>query len=159
MEMSGRALIVYFSASGTTARVARKIADATGADLYEIRPAQPYTEADLDWTDKKSRSTVEMNDRSCRPAMAEPVPDMSQYDTILVGFPIWWYVEPRIVDTFLDSCDLSGKTVIPFATSGGSGIDRAESNLRSNYPRANWGRGRLLNGGDAAEWARGVLGE
>lgn len=157
--MSGRALIVYFSASGTTARVARKIADATGADLYEIRPAQPYTEADLDWTDKKSRSTVEMNDRSCRPAMAEPVPDMSQYDTILVGFPIWWYVEPRIVDTFLDSCDLSGKTVIPFATSGGSGIDRAESNLRSNYPRANWGRGRLLNGGDAAEWARGVLGE
>ena len=157
--MSGRALIVYFSASGTTARVARKIADATGADLYEIRPAQPYTEADLDWTDKKSRSTVEMNDRSCRPAMAEPVPDMSQYDTILVGFPIWWYVEPRIVDTFLDSCDLSGKTVIPLATSGGSGIDRAESNLRSNYPRANWGRGRLLNGGDAAEWARGVLGE
>ena len=157
--MSGRALIVYFSASGTTARVARKIADATGADLYEIRPAQPYTEADLDWTDKKSRSTVEMNDRSCRPAMAEPVPDMSQYDTILVGFPIWWYVEPRIVDTFLDSCDLSGKTVIPFATSGGSGIDRAESNLRSNYPRANWGGGRLLNGGDAAEWARGVLGE
>ncbi len=157
--MSGRALIAYFSASGTTARVARGMADATGADLYEIRPAQPYTEADLDWTDKKSRSTVEMNDRSCRPAMAEPVPDMSQYDTILVGFPIWWYVEPRIVDTFLDSCDLSGKTVIPFATSGGSGIDRAESNLRSNYPRANWGRGRLLNGGDAAEWARGVLGE
>ena len=157
--MSGRALIAYFSASGTTARVARGMADATGADLYEIRPAQPYTEADLDWTDKKSRSTVEMNDRSCRPAMAEPVPDMSQYDTILVGFPIWWYVEPRIVDTFLGSCDLSGKTVIPFATSGGSGIDRAESNLRSNYPRANWGRGRLLNGGDAAEWARGVLGE
>ena len=157
--MSGRALIAYFSASGTTARVARGMADATGADLYEIRPAQPYTEADLDWTDKKSRSTVEMNDRSCRPAMAEPIPDMSQYDTILVGFPIWWYVEPRIVDTFLDSCDLSGKTVIPFATSGGSGIDRAESNLRSNYPRANWGRGRLLNGGDAAEWARGVLGE
>ena len=157
--MSGRALIAYFSASGTTARVARGMADATGADLYEIRPTQPYTEADLDWTDKKSRSTVEMNDRSCRPAMAEPVPDMSQYDTILVGFPIWWYMEPRIVDTFLDSCDLSGKTVIPFATSGGSGIDRAESNLRSNYPRANWGRGRLLNGGDAAEWARGVLGE
>ena len=157
--MSGRALIAYFSASGTTARVARGMADATGADLYEIRPAQPYTEADLDWTDKKSRSTVEMNDRSCRPAMAEPVPDMSQYDTILVGFPIWWYVEPRIVDTFLDSCDLSGKTVIPFATSGGSGIDRAESNLRSNYPRANWGRGRLLNGGDATEWARSILGE
>ena len=157
--MSGRALIAYFSASGTTARVARGMADATGADLYEIRPAQPYTEADLDWTDKKSRSTVEMNDRSCRPAMTEPVPDMSQYDTILVGFPIWWYVEPRIVDTFLDSCDLSGKTVIPFATSGGSGIDRAESNLRSNYPRANWGRGRLLNGGDAAEWVRDVLGE
>lgn len=157
--MSGKAMIAYFSASGTTARVARGMADATGTDLYEIRPAQPYTEADLDWTNKKSRSTVEMNDRSCRPAMAEPVPDMSQYDTILIGFPIWWYVEPRIVDTFLDACDLSGKTVIPFSTSGGSGIDRAESNLRSNYPRANWGKGRLLNGGDAAEWARDVLGE
>ena len=157
-EMSGKALIAYFSASGTTARVARDMADATGADLYEIRPAQPYTEADLDWTNKKSRSTVEMNDMACRPAMAGPVPDMSQYDTVLVGFPVWWYVEPRIVDTFLDTCDLSGKTVIPFATSGGSGIDKAESNLRSNYPQANWDRGRLLNGGDAAEWAKGIIG-
>ena len=141
--MSGKSLIAYFSASGTTARVARKMADATGADLFEIRPAQPYTEADLDWTNKRSRSTVEMNDRSCRPAMAEPVPDMSQYDTILIGFPVWWYVEPRIVDTFLD----------------GSDIDRAESSLRSNYPKADWRKGRLLNGGDAAEWARSILGE
>ena len=133
------------------------MADATGADLYEIRPAQPYTEADLDWTNKKSRSTVEMNDKACRPAMAGPVPDTSQYDTVLIGFPVWWYVEPRIVDTFLDACDLSGKTVIPFATSSGSGIDRAESNLRPNYPQADWGRGRLLNGGDAAEWAKGII--
>lgn len=157
-EMSGKALIAYFSASGTTARVARDMADATGANLYEIRPAQPYTEADLDWTNKKSRSTIEMNDKACRPSMAGPVPDMSQYDTVLIGFPVWWYVEPRIVDTFLDACDLSGKTVIPFATSGGSGIDKAESNLRSKYPQANWNRGRLLNGGDAAEWAKGIIG-
>lgn len=156
--MSEKALIAYFSASGTTARVAREMADTTGADLYEIRPAQPYTEADLDWTNEKSRSTVEMNDRSCRPALAETVPDMSQYDIILVGFPIWWYVEPRVVDTFLDACDLSGKIVIPFATSGGSIIDKAENNLRSNYPQAHWGRGKLFNSGNAADWARSIIG-
>ena len=156
--MSVKALIAYFSASGTTARVAREMADTTGADLYEIRPAQPYTEADLDWTNEKSRSTVEMNDRSCRPALAETVPDMSQYDIILVGFPIWWYVEPRIVDTFLDACDLSGKLVIPFATSGGSIICKAENNLRSNYPQAYWGRGKLFNSGNAADWARSIIG-
>ena len=95
------------------------MADAVGADLYEIRPEQPYTSADLDWMDKNSRSTLEMNDPASRPAIAEPVQDMGQYDTVLVGFPIWWYVEPRIVDTFLESYDFSGKTIIPFATSGG----------------------------------------
>lgn len=155
--MNGKALIAYFSASGTTARIAMEMADATDADLYEIRPSQPYTEADLDWTNKGSRSTMEMSDISCRPALAEPVPDLSQYDTIIVGFPIWWYVEPRIVDTFLDMCDIAGRTIVPFATSGGSGIERAEINLRSNYPQAIWNKGRLLRSGDAAEWAKGVL--
>ncbi len=127
------------------------------ADLYEIRPAEPYTAADLDWTDKKSRSTREMNDPACRPAIAGPVEDMEQYDTVFVGFPIWWYVEPRIVDTFLESYDFSGKILIPFATSGGSGIGGAEKSLREHCPRADWKRGRLVNSG-AAAWARSALG-
>ena len=155
--MSGKTLVAYFSATGTTAGVARHIADATGADLYEIRPAQPYTEADLDWTDKRSRSTLEMKDGACRPAIAGELPDLSGYDTVLLGFPVWWYVEPRIVDAFLDGCDIAGRTIVPFATSGGSGIEKAAANLKSGYPQANWGRGRLLNGCDAGEWARSVL--
>ena len=101
--MSKKVLIAYFSASGVTARVAKTMADAVGADLYEICPEQPYTSADLNWMDKKSRSTVEMNDPACRPAIAGEVQNMDQYDTVLVGFPVWWYVEPRIVDTFLES--------------------------------------------------------
>lgn len=152
-----RRLIAYFSASGVTARAAKEIAGAVGADLYEIRPAEPYTAADLDWTDKGSRSTREMNDPASRPALAEPPVDPAQYDSVFLGFPIWWYVEPRIIDTFLESCDLSGKTVIPFATSGGSGIAGAEDRLRSLYPRANWKPGRLVNSG-AAAWARSVPG-
>ena len=117
-------LVAYFSASGVTARTAKEMAKAVKADLYEICPAEAYTDADLNWMDKNSRSTLEMNDSSCRPAIAQPVKDMEQYDTILIGFPIWWYVEPRIVDTFLERSDFSGKTVIPFATSGGSGIEK-----------------------------------
>lgn len=152
-----RRLIAYFSASGVTARAAKEIAGAVGADLYEIRPAEPYTAADLDWTDKGSRSTREMNDPASRPALAEPPVDPAQYDTVFLGFPIWWYAEPRIVDTFLESCDLSDKTVIPFATSGGSGIAGAEDRLRSLCPRANWKPGRLVNSG-AAAWARSVPG-
>ena len=127
-------------------------------DLYEIRPAKPYTAADLDWTDSKSRSTIEMNDPACRPAIAEPVTDMGQYDTIFLGFPIWWYVEPRIVDTFLESYDFSGKTVIPFATSGGSGIGKAEKSLQAHCPGADWKKGQLLNGSGAGAWARSMLG-
>ena len=119
-------LIAYFSASGVTARTAKEMAKAAGADLYEICPAEPYTAADLNWMDQKSRSTLEMNDPACRPAIAAPAADLDQYDTVFVGFPIWWYVEPRIVDTFLERSDFSGKTVIPFATSGGSGIEKAE---------------------------------
>lgn len=148
-----KTLVAYFSASGVTARVAKEVADAAGADLYEIRPAQPYSPGDLDWMDKKSRSTLEMNDPACRPAIEGQVKGMEQYDTILIGFPIWWYVEPRIVDTFLDSYDFSGKTLIPFATSGGSGIGKAEKSLQEHCPDAVWKKGQLLNGSGAAEWA------
>lgn len=151
--MSKKTLIAYFSASGVTARVAREMAQAVDADLYEIRPEQPYTSADLDWMDKRSRSTLEMNDPASRPAIAQAVENMAQYDTVLVGFPIWWYVEPRIVDTFLESYDFSGKTLIPFATSGGSGIGKAEKSLQEHCPDAVWKKGQLLNGSGAAEWA------
>ncbi len=148
-------LVAYFSASGVTARVAKEMAQAMGAELYEICPAQPYTAADLNWMDKHSRSTAEMNDPACRPAVAQPVQDIGQYDTVFVGFPVWWYVEPRIVDTFLESYDFSGKTLIPFATSGGSGIAQAEKSLEAHCPKANWKKGKLLNGSGAAEWAKG----
>ena len=153
-----KTLIAYFSASGVTARAAREMADAIGADLYEICPAAPYTDADLNWMDKKSRSTLEMNDPACRPAIASQVERMEQYDTVLVGFPVWWYVEPRIVDTFLESYDFTGKTMIPFATSGGSGISKAEKSLREHCPGGNWKKGRLVNSG-AAEWAGTMLGK
>ena len=151
-----KVLIAYFSASGVTARAAKELAQTLDADLYEIRPETPYTAADLDWTNKKSRSTVEMNDPACRPAIAEPVKNMAQYDAVFVGFPVWWYVEPRIVDTFLESYDFSGKTLIPFATSGGSGIAKAEKSLREHCPNADWKKGELVNSG-AAEWAKHAL--
>ena len=150
-------IVAYFSASGVTARTAKEMAKAVKADLYEICPAEAYTDADLNWMDKNSRSTLEMNDSSCCPAIAQPVKDMEQYDTILIGFPIWWYVEPRIVDTFLERYDFSGKTVIPFATSGGSGIEKAERSLRAHCPQANWRKGKLLNHTDAAAWTKSVL--
>lgn len=118
-------LVAYFSASGTTARVAETLASAASADLFEIAPANPYTAADLDWTDRSSRSTKEMNDEARRPALAVDAPPLDGYDTIFVGFPIWWYVEPRIIDTFLESADFAGKTIVPFATSGGSGLGKA----------------------------------
>lgn len=153
-----KTLIAYFSASGVTAGAAREMADAIGADLYEICPAAPYTDADLNWMDKKSRSTLEMNDPACRPAIASQVERMEQYDTVFVGFPVWWYVEPRIVDTFLESYDFTGKTMIPFATSGGSGISKAEKSLREHCPGGNWKKGRLVNS-CAAEWAGTMLGK
>ena len=151
-------LVAYFSASGVTERAAKELARAVDADLYEIRPAQPYTAADLDWRDEKSRSTLEMKDPACRPAISGDVRDMEPYDTVFIGFPIWWYVEPRIVDTFLESCDFSGKTLIPFATSGGSGISQAERSLAAHCPKADWKRGKLLNGAGAGAWAKQVLG-
>ena len=151
-----KTLIAYFSASGVTARAAREMAQAVGADLFEIVPAQPYTAADLDWRDRESRCTREMTDPASRPALADQGLDLAQYDTVFVGFPIWWGVEPRVVDTFLESHDFSGKTMIPFATSGGSGMPYAEKHLRSQYPGLTWKTGSLVNTG-AAGWARDVL--
>ena len=135
-------LVAYFSASGTTARVAETLASAASADLFEIAPANPYTAADLDW----SRSTKEMNDEARRPALAVDAPPLDGYDTIFVGFPIWWYVEPRIIDTFLESADFAGKTIVPFATSGGSGLGKAPERMASLPPGATVLPGKLLNG-------------
>ena len=149
-------LVAYFSCTGTTRRVAQGLAAAVGADVYEITPAVPYTRADLDWTDKRSRSTAEMSDAACRPQIAGALPDLSDYDVVFIGFPVWWYVEPRIVDTFLESCDFSGKTIIPFATSGGSGISGAEKSMKSLCPSAKFVRGKLVNAG-AGAWAKTVV--
>lgn len=129
-------LVAYFSASGVTKKVAEKMAKSAGADLFEIVPEKPYTRADLNWMDKKSRSTVEMQDRNSRPAMAA-APDVSAYDVILVGFPVWWYREPSIIDTFMESADFTGRTVVPFCTSGGSGIGDSAKNLQTLAPGAN----------------------
>lgn len=152
-----KTLVAYFSASGQTAKLAKTLAGVTGGDLFEIAPETAYTAADLDWMDKKSRSTIEMKDPKSRPAIAGKVADMAQYDTVFVGFPIWWYQAPRIIETFLESYDFSGKTVIPFATSGGSGIGKAEQSMRAHCPNADWKQGRLVNSG-AAAWAKSVLG-
>ena len=123
-------LVAYFSASGVTAKLAKNLAEAAGADLYEIKPAVPYTNADLNWQDKNSRSSVEMNDKSFRPAIADTDANIADYDTIFVGFPIWWYVAPTIINTFLEAYDFSGKTIILFATSGGSGMGNSAKELR-----------------------------
>lgn len=143
-------LVAYFSATGTTARVAHEIADALSADTFEIAPAQPYTSADLNWTDRSSRSSVEMDDESCRPAISGAVKDMAQYDTVFVGFPVWWYVEPRIIDTFLESYDFAGKRIVPFATSGGSGLGKAPQRMQQIASGAAVEAGRLLNGRQSA---------
>ena len=155
--MSKKILVAYFSASGVTAKAAWKLSEAAGADLYEIKPKVPYSSADLDWTNKKSRSSVEMNDPTFRPAIAGKLEGMDQYDLVFVGFPIWWYTAPTIIQTFLESYDFSGKTMIPFATSGGSGIEKAERSLKSHCPQANWKKGKLLNHMDAAAWTKSVL--
>lgn len=127
-----KTLVAYFSASGVTADAAKKLAEAEGADLYEIAPQVPYTAGDLDWTNKRSRSTLEMTDKSSRPALADRDADVAGYDTILLGFPIWWGTAPRIVNTFLESYDFSGKTVVLFATSGGSGFGGTAEDLKKS---------------------------
>lgn len=146
-------LVAYFSASGVTAKYAEKLSEITGADLFEIKPSIKYTDADLDWMDKNSRSTVEMKNPDSRPEIAEKLSDMEQYDTIFVGFPIWWYVAPTIIDTFLESYDFSGKTIIPFATSGGSGMGKTEEVLRKVCPNANIKNGKVINRMPAPELA------
>lgn len=142
----GKKLVAYFSASGTTAKAAKTLAEAADADIYEIKPAVPYTKADLNWMDKKARSTVEMNDKSFRPAIADRDAHIENYDIIFVGFPIWWYIAPTIINTFLESYDFSGKTVILFATSGGSGFGQAVAGLQNSAPGAVIREGKILNG-------------
>ena len=156
-----KTLVAYFSASGITANVAKLLAEAAGADLFEIQPAVPYTNADLNWMDKKSRSTVEMQDKSSRPAIAAPCSNLADYDTIFVGFPIWWYVAPTIINTFLESGDFSGKKIVLFATSGGSGFGKTAAALKKSLsPDAALVEGKLLNTGlspaDLRAWCQSL---
>lgn len=153
--MDNKILVTYFSASGVTARAAKEIASSVGADIAEIRPAVPYTSADLDWMDKKSRSTLESKDENSRPEMAADI-DVAPYDTVFVGFPVWWYKEPAIIDTFLESGNFSGKKIIPFATSGGSGIEGSEKHMKKICPSAVWVKGKLVNRG-AGAWAKEII--
>lgn len=138
-----KTLVAYFSASGITAKVAKQIAAENNADLFEIKPTTPYTPADLDWRDKQSRSTIEMNDKASRPEMIGKVEHMEQYDTVFVGFPVWWYVAPHIINTFIEAHNLEGKTIIPFATSGGSTIEGSVKDLRTSYPTLKIEDGKL----------------
>ena len=149
-------LVAYFSASGVTEKTAQKLAKAVGADIFKIKPAVPYTHADLDWTNNKSRSSVEMSNPQSRPEIASYCENMDEYDTVYVGFPIWWYVAPTIIDTFLESYDFSGKTVIPFATSGGSGMGKTVDVLKKVCPNATWKAGGIVNKmteSELAKWA------
>lgn len=151
-----KVLVAYFSASGTTRGVAQQLAEVTGGTLHEIKPEQPYTDADLDWTDKQSRSSVEMKDKNSRPAITAKLQDMKDYDVIYVGFPIWWYTAPTIINTFMEAYDFQGKTIIPFATSGGSSIKKACQDLKAAYPNVNWKEGKLLNRVSAEELKKWV---
>lgn len=144
-------LVAYFSATGTTKGVAEHIANGLNADIYEIVPEEAYTDADLDYNDNNSRTTIEMNDPDARPAISGSVENMEQYDIIFVGYPIWWGEAPRIVSTFMESYDFSGKTIVPFCTSGGSGIGSSASNLERLTSRATWLDGQRLNGSDSQD--------
>ena len=153
-------LVSYFSASGVTAKVAETLAEAIGADIFEIEPKVPYTEADLNWMDKKARSTIEMSDPASRPEIAVKRDNMKDYDTIFVGFPIWWYVAPMIINTFLESYDLTGKTIIPFATSGGSGMGKTNEKLLPSCKGAKLLDGKVFRGSvshkELAAWVAGL---
>ena len=156
-----KALVAYFSASGVTKRVAENLSKAAGADLFEIVPEQKYTDADLNWQNKQSRSSVEMKDRSCRPAINCKIEDISQYSHVFVGFPVWWYREPSIIDTFMESYDWNGITVIPFCTSGGSGLGDAGKNMQALGKGAKVIDGKRLSGNVSKEelkaWVDQVL--
>ena len=140
-----KTLVVYFSATGTTKAAAQRLAKEFNADLYEITPEVPYTDADLNWRDKNSRSTLEMKDKSSRPAIKGHCDNIADYDTVWIGFPIWWYTAPTIVNTFIEAHDLSGKTLNVFATSGGSGVEGSANDLKKSYPQYKWGESRLMN--------------
>ncbi len=146
-------LVAYFSASGVTKGVAESIANENGYDIFEIVPEEIYTPADLDWTDRNSRSTIEMNDKEFRPPIAGTC-DVSGYDTVVIGFPVWWYTAPSIINTFIESVDLTGKTIKPFCTSGGSGIDKCVSDLQATYPELDFSRGMRFTGNvsKAKDW-------
>ncbi len=144
-------MVAYFSASGVTAKVAKELAAVCGADLYEIEPEIPYTRADLDWTNKESRSSLEKNNSLSRPALADYLADIAGHDVIFVGFPVWWYTAPAIIKTFLGAYDFSEKIIVPFATSGGSGIGKTAETLREIVPSATVMEGKLLNGKQEAE--------
>lgn len=154
-------LVAYFSASGVTAALAKNLAAAIDADLFEIEPEVKYTKADLDWTNKNSRSSVEMNDKLSRPAVAKKLGNMSEYDEVFVGFPIWWYIAPTIVNTFLEGYDLAGKTIIPFATSGGSGMGETNEYLANSCKGAKLVEGKVLRRNACADelkkWADEVV--
>ncbi len=156
-----KALVAYFSASGVTKKLAKNLAGAIGADIFEIVPEQIYTDADLNWQDPNSRSSVEMKDRSCRPAISSKVENMAQYDVIFVGFPVWWYREPSIIDTFAEGYDFSGKTIVPFATSGSSGIGESGMNIGNLAKDAHVFEGKRFAAGASAEelkaWAEEYL--
>ncbi len=159
METENKPLVVYFSATGTTAKVARMIADITDCTLYEIVPQQPYTSDDLNWNNRQSRSSVEMNNPKSRPALKETKMNIRDYNVIFIGYPIWWDQAPRIINTFIESHDLEGKTLIPFATSGGSGINNSVKELKKTYPNLEWQNGKLLNGSsrsDIQNWVNGI---
>lgn len=141
----GKMLVAYFSATGTTRQAAGQLADVMDADLYEIKPGTTYTDEDLDWNNNRSRSSVEMKDRSYRPPIAGKLENMADYDVAFVGFPIWWNTAPTLINTFIESYDLKGKTIIPFATSGGSSIEKSCNDLKKAYPDLHWKPGRLLN--------------
>ena len=144
-EKEMKTLIVYFSATGNTKAAAQKLAKEFNADLYEITPEEPYTDADLDWRDKTSRSTIEMNDKSSRPAINGRCENIADYEVIWIGFPIWWYTAPTIVNTFIEAHDLSGKTLNVFATSGSSDVKDSYNDLKKAYPQYTWGESRLMN--------------
>ena len=154
------ALVAYFSATGTTAKAAKALASAVGGALYEIKPANPYTSADLNWMDKNSRSSVEMKDPQSRPALADANAPVAGHDVIFLGFPVWWYVAPTILNTFLESYDFTGKTIVLFATSGGSGLGKSAAGLRSSAPGAKIVDGRMLNGrlneAELKSWTEGL---
>ncbi len=143
-------LVTYFSASGVTKGIAEKIASENDYDIFEIVPEEIYTPEDLDWTNKNSRSTIEMNDKSFRPPIADTT-DVSGYDTVVIGFPVWWYTAPTIINTFIESVDLSGKAINAFCTSGGSGIDKCVSDLASTYPDLDFKKGLRLTGSESSD--------